>query len=599
MKNKRTYLFVGIILFGLLSITILHFFRDHREVSNYKDNTSSISTDINTDDDDEKIDWSLYETMEYELSKSLNITKEGIYHLTGIIEDGLVTVNTNGNVKLILDGVSIKNSSGPAIYVEEAENVVITTIDGTTNSLEDASNYQGYDSDVVGTIFSHDDLILDGEGILKVTSNCEDAIVSKDDLKIIQGTYQITSSDDGIRGKDSVYIKDGNFVIQSKGDGIKATNDTDSEKGFILIENGTFSINASLDGIQAETKLLIQNGTFDITTGSGSSITSSHEEWGRFGSSNSSDGSSAKGIKAGDNLVIENGSFTIDSSDDAIHCNNYLGIKNGVYQISSGDDGIHADTQLIIDGGQIDITQSYEGLESASITINSGNISIVSSDDGINVAGGNDASAMNRPGQNSFSESSNYVLMIRGGTIYVNASGDGLDSNGSIYMYDGSVTVDGPTNSGNGALDYDREFVIYGGTLIAGGASGMAQGVSSASSIYSVLINFTSNYGNSDTITITDSNNQEIISYHSAKSYSSLVVASPELKNENTYTIKVNGDEYQTFTISSITTNVGNMGMMGGMKGNPGDPGSEPNRHSGGGPGADSSGRKGERPRDY
>lgn len=589
------------ILFGLLSITILHFFRDNREVSNYKDDTTSISTDIHTDDDDEKIDWSLYETMEYELSKSLNITKEGVYHLTGTIEDGLVTVNTNGNVKLILDSVSIKNSSGPAIYVEEAENVVIATINGTTNSLEDASSYQGYDSDVVGTIFSHDDLILDGEGILKVISNCEDAIVSKDDLKIIRGTYQITSSDDGIRGRDSVYIKDGDFTIQSKGDGIKTTNDTDSEKGFILIENGTFSINASSDGIQSEAKLLIKNGDFNITTGGGSSITSIHEDWGRWGSSSSSssDNSSAKGLKSGDNLVIENGDITIDSSDDSIHSNNYLGIKNGVYHISSGDDGIHADTQLIIDGGEIEITQSYEGLESASITINSGNISIVSSDDGINVAGGNDASAMNRPGQNSFSESSDYVLTIRGGTIYVNASGDGLDSNGSIYMYDGSVTVDGPTNSGNGALDYDREFVIYGGTLIAGGASGMAQGVSNSSSIYNVLIHFTSNYGDSDTITITNSNNQEIISYHSAKSYSSLVVASPELKNENTYTIKVNGDEYQTFTISSITTNVGTMGMMGGMKGNPGDPGSEPNRHSGGGPGENASGRKGERPRDY
>lgn len=578
---------------------IFKFFRDHKGVSGDKNDTSSISTSINMDNDDEKIDWSLYETFEYKLSNSLNITKEGIYHLTGALEDGLVTVNTNGNVKLILDDVYIKNSNGPAIYVKEAENVVITTVNGTTNSLEDSSSYQGYDSDVIGVIFSHDDLILDGEGILEVTSNCEDAIVSKDDLKIMNGTYQVTSSDDGIRGKDSVYIKNGTFMIQSEGDGIKSTNDTESEKGFVLIENGTFLITAALDGIQAETKLLIQNGTFNVKTGNGSSIASTHEEWGRFGSSNSSDSSSAKGLKSGDNLVIENGIFTIDSSDDAIHCNNYLGIRDGTYQISSGDDGIHADTQLIIDGGQIEIMKSYEGLESSSITINDGTIQVTSSDDGINVAGGRDASAMNRPGENSFSDSLDYVLTIRGGIIYINASGDGLDSNGSIYMYDGSVTVDGPTNSGNGALDYDREFVIYGGTLIAGGASGMAQGASASSSVYNLLIHFTSSYTSSDVITITDSSDQEILSYQSKKEYSSLVVAHPDLKNGESYKIKVNGNDYQEFTISNITTNIGEMGMMSESKGNPRNPNEGSNRYPDGGPGEKPNGKREDKPRSY
>ncbi|MDE5587155.1 MAG: carbohydrate-binding domain-containing protein, partial [Bacilli bacterium] len=392
-----------------------------------------------------------------------------------------------------------------------------------------------------------------------------------------------TSADDGIRGKDSVYIKNGTFKIEAKGDGIKSTNDTDSEKGYVLIENGTFEINATLDGIQAETKLLIQNGTFDITTGGGSSITSTREDWGRWGTT-SSNNDSAKGIKSGDNLVIENGVITIDSSDDAIHSNNYLGIKSGTYYISSGDDGMHADTELIIDNGEIGITKSYEGLEASKITINDGNISVVASDDGINVAGGNDSSSMGRPGANNFSSNANCILTINGGTIYVDASGDGLDSNGSIYMYGGTVTVDGSTNSGNGALDYDKECVIHGGILVAGGASGMSQGASSSSSIYNLLINFTSNYGDSDTITIIDSNNQEIVSYHSDKSYSSLVVASPKLKNGNTYTIKVNGSDYQTFTISSINTTIGSMQTMGGHGGDPGrNPGGNPGGNRGGG----------------
>jgi len=590
MKNKKNYWLLGfVLLVGVCFLVIPKFLSKEKNSNESKSDTDSITMEINTDDDDEKIDWSKYETISSKLTKSLTITKEGVYHLTGEIEDGLITVNTSGNVKLVLDNVHITNSSGPAIYVKEAENVVISTVSDSMNYLDDGTSYKGYDTDVIGTIFSHDDITFEGEGTLVVTSNCEDAIVSKDDLKFVSGTYQITSVDDGIRGKDSVYIKNGTFTIQSKGDGIKATNDTDSEKGFVFIENGTFEINATLDGIQAETKLLIQNGTFNITTGGGSSITSTRDDWGRWGTTSSDNSDSAKGLKAGDNLVIENGNFTIDSSDDAIHCNNYLGVKDGFYQISSGDDGIHADTQLIIDGGKIDITKSYEGLESASITINDGEIQVTSSDDGINVAGGNDSSSMDRPGANNFSGSDHCILTIHGGTIYIDASGDGLDSNGSIYMYGGTVTVDGPTNSGNGALDYDREFVIDGGVLIAGGSSGMAQGVSSSSSIYNLLINFSSNYDGSNTITITDSNNQEIVSYHSSKSYSSLIVAHPDLKNGESYKIKVDGNEYQTFTISSITTNIGEMGMMGGSRDDSRNPGGEPNQHPRGGPGGNPS----------
>ncbi len=587
MKNKKNYWLLGFVVLIVVCIFAFPKFLEKKENSKEsKSDADSITMEINTDDDDEKIDWSRYETVSYELTKSLTITKEGIYQLTGTIEDGLITVNTSGNVKLVLDNVHITNSSGPAIYVQEAEDVVISTVSDSTNYLEDGSSYKGYDTDVIGAIFSHDDITFEGEGTLVVTSNCEDAIVSKDDLKIVNGTYQITSSDDGIRGKDSVYIKNGVFEITAKGDGIKSTNDADAGKGYILIEDGTFKIDATLDGIQAETKLLIQNGTFDITTGGGSSITSTREDWGRWGTTSSSNSDSAKGIKSGDNLVIENGDITIDSSDDSIHSNNYIGIKSGTYHLSSGDDGMHADTELIIDGGEIDITKSYEGLEASKITINDGVIRVVSSDDGINVAGGKDSSSMDRPGANHFSSNSNCTLTINGGTIYVDASGDGLDANGSIYMYGGMVTVDGPTNSGNGALDYDREFVIDGGILIAGGASGMVQGVSSTSSIYNLLINFSSNYGDSDTIMIADSNNQEIVSYHSDKSYSSLVVASPELQNGETYTIKVNGTDYQTFTISSITTTIGNTQTMGGPGGNPGgDPGRNPGGNPGGGKG--------------
>ena len=236
-----------------------------------------------------------------------------------------------------------------------------------------------------------------------------------------------------------------------------------------------------------------------------------------------------------------------------------MGIKLGTLNISSGDDGIHADTELIIDGGKINITKSYEGLEASKITINNGTINVIASDDGINIAGGNDSSAMGRPGENHYSSSTDNVLTINGGSIYVNATGDGIDVNGSAYITGGNVKVDGPTNSGNG-------------TLVAGVSSGMLQSCSSSSSIYNLTITFNSNYSSGDVITIVDSSNNKIASYESSKSYSSLIVASSKLQKGNKYTIKINGNEYETFTISNITTTIGNYNGMGGNQGGHGGP---------------------------
>lgn len=573
MKNKKTFfLGIGILLIILIWIGIFYL-NSNKELNNGKasnNTTDSIDINLNTDDGDEKIDWSNYQDTDYQLTKSITITDDGIYNLTGTINDGLIKINTEGNVKLILNNVNITNSKGPAIYVENASDVIIELATNSDNYLEDGSSYSGYEVDVIGTIFSHDDITFQGSGSLEVVSNNEDAIVSKDDLKIINGNYKITSKDDGIRGKDSVYIQNGIFTINSSGDGIKSTNDTESDKSYILIENGSFEITSTLDAIDSQTKLLIQNGTFNITTGGGSGNSSSSDSWGRWGSSNSSNSESAKGIKTGDNLVIENGTFEFNTSDDAIHCNNYVGIKSGTFNISSGDDGIHADTELIIDGGNINISKSYEGLEAAKVTINNGTIHVVSSDDGINIAGGNDSSATGRPGQNSYSDNTDNILTINGGNIYVNATGDGIDINGSSYITGGNIKVDGPTSDFNGTLDYDRTFEVSGGILVAGGSSGMLQSCSSSSSIYNIVIVFENNYDSGDIIKIIDSLNNEIASYESSKAYSSLVVASSKFQKGKEYTIKVNGEEYETFTISDITTTIGDYRGMGGMPGGPG-----------------------------
>ena len=111
--------------------------------------------------------------------------------------------------------------------------------------------------------------------------------------------------------------------------------------------------------LSAQTAIAIADGQFALTAGGGSSGTISGD-------------ASAKGIKAAVSVMIDGGSFWIDAADDAINANDSFTINGGSFTIATGDDGMHADTALTIANAEVTITGSYEGLESAAITINSG-----------------------------------------------------------------------------------------------------------------------------------------------------------------------------------------------------------------------------------
>jgi hypothetical protein len=531
MNNKRLILFLVLII--VLS-GILIFLKFNSNSNSTGENSDAVTIDY--DETDTDVDFSSYDITAVnldDLSDAYTITSAGVYHFTGSLT-GSITVNTTGNVKIILDNVTINSANGPAIYVKNGKNTYIELIGNST--ITDSTSYNGFDTEVNAAIFSTDDLVLTGSGTLNVTANYEDGIVSKDDLVIASGTYNITSKDDGIRGTDSVTILTGEFTINAGGDGIKATKENDSTKGYILIKDGNFIIKAVNDGMQAASNVEIDAGTFNIVTTGNKSTTS------------------AKGIKAENSILINNINLNATTTDDAIHSNNIITINNGDIVIATGDDGIHADNSLTI-AANIDITKSYEGLESNKIIINAGTIKIMATDDGINANGGDTNQV-----QGSAIDNNDIYLKINGGNIYVNAAGDGLDSNGSIYMNSGTVIVDGPTDNGNGAIDYNNTFVLTGGTLVAFGSSGMAQNVSSTSTQYSVIIYFTSAQSAGTTVSIAD-----IGEFTSSKAFSSLVISSPNFSKNTSYTINVNGSTYKTFTTSSILMTVGsNTSGMGG-----------------------------------
>ena len=429
----------------------------------------------------------------------ITITAAGVYDIQGVLNNGQIVVDTQDAeaVTLILIGVDITYDVSAPIYVANAEKVVITLADGTQNTVTDGTTYYYPDEsdEPNAAIFSHNDLTINGNGALIVNANYNNGIASKDDLKIVSGTITINAVNDGIKGKDSVSIKDGTITIDSGADGIQSTNAEEEGKGYILIEGGAFNITSGLDGIQAETNLQINGGNFTITSGGGSinTSTSGGGIWGGPGMEGNANKpeESAKALKAGVDVTVMTGTFNISSADESLHSKGSLTINGGTFGIASGDDGLHADASLTVNGGEITISQSYEGIESELITINNGTIHLTSSDDGFNAAGGADSSAVNgRPGQNPFAESGDNHLYINGGYIFVDAGGDGLDSNGPFDMTGGTVIVNGPTNNGNGPLDYTGSFNITGGYLLAVGSSGMAQAPSNTSTQYAVMYNF-------------------------------------------------------------------------------------------------------------
>lgn len=276
-----------------------------------------------------------------------------------------------------------------------------------------------------------------------------------------------------------------------------------------------------------------------------------------------------------DSVRIADGTFNLSCDEDGIHAGNddqqdgYVYIEGGDINISVGDDALHAEGLLIITGGDIDVSKSCEGVEGYKILVTGGDIDVISSDDGFNAAGGSSGSGDNHdgfgdgPGMGGVdmdADNDAYIL-ITGGTININANGDGIDSNGCIGITGGSVYVLGPSDNGNGAMDYGICAAITGGEIVAVGGSGMAQGFGDESTQCSALVNFDEWIDAGETITLTDSDGKEVLSYKADKKFNSVVISTSDMKKGDNYTLTV-GDQSSTFTLDDITYSEGSGGMQ-------------------------------------
>lgn len=467
---------------------------------------------------------------------TLTVTTAGTYRIGGSCSEGSIIVSKGlSNVTLILDNLTLSSSATAPIVVKKSATVNIHLVGTSTlTDNEDPANETSTDTTVAEAfegaaikIKSGSSVTFCGDGNLNVVANAKNGIKGGATSELIfnqSGTINVSGNakyygattsgaavNNGIGCDGSIVINQGTYIIKAANDGIKSAPDATDETegttidtesaGTVTINGGTFDIDVDGDGIQSDTALNINGGTFDIRTWKGYSVWNDTlaNEYSCKGLKASGDRAEEAGIEPA--LNIAGGTFTLNTGDDAVHSDANVTVTGGTFTIQTGDDGMHGDTSLTIgtEGGytrdpDITISHSYEGLEGGTVYIYSGRSYVVASDDGVNAAGGSSngsdpgaggGNTFNpggrpgggggfNPGGGSSTNTGNYNIYIYGGDLYVNCDGDGLDSNGGLYLYGGTQAVFSMRSGGdNSAIDADGTVLIQGATVFTAGTAGM------------------------------------------------------------------------------------------------------------------------------
>lgn len=297
-------------------------------------------------------------------ANTITVQKEGTYIIDGAMENGMIIVDVDKTekVQLVLNGVDITSATSAPIYVRSADKVFITLADQTINTLANGGSFAAIDdNNIDAVIFSKDDLTLNGTGSLTISSPAGHGIVSKNDLVITNGSYEIMAASHGLSGKDSVAIADGSFVITSGKDAIHSADDEDDTVGWVYIADGSFDFTAEGDGIEAVNEILIAGGSLNATK-------------------------SEEGLEA--RLInISGGTVDITSSDDGLNATDK---RNSTQTAQSETTGgfrgagdTHEDANINISGGVVRINAEGDGIDSNGyITVSGGDVLVMGSSGG-------------------------------------------------------------------------------------------------------------------------------------------------------------------------------------------------------------------------
>ena len=530
------------------------------------------------------------------------IAEAGRYVFSGNLEDGSIIVDAHDSSKvwILLDGVEINCSDDACIQVDQADKVFLTLAEGSQNILTSGSAYSdtALSDGTDGAIFAHDDLTINGSGSLAVTAQYSHGISANDDLVITGGTITISAVEDAIRVNDSIRIKDAAITVTAGDDGLLTSNEV--ENGYLYIESGTLDVTASGDGIHTTGDITVAGGETNISAGD-DGIHSDASVFVQSGTILISD--CYEGIEA---LIIDvsGGDVSINCEDDGFNANGGSGdmfggggqMGGGHNDGTSGHGGMH--------GGETDDGTTGErptppemGGEGMSGEMPmppdmggegmSGEMPAPPDMSGESMSSGMPAdpetdTASGSTQSSADTEDVETYISISGGNIrIVNEVGqdaDGLDSNGDIKISGGTIYISLLGTGSNCAVDYASESggvaEITGGTIIACGASSMAEGFDSTSTQASILYNTSTVAEAGTTLTVADADGSVLLSWEVPCSFSSALISCPEMKVGGTYTVSAGGTSEEV-TLESVSTTYGEAqgGMPGGDMGQSGMPG--------------------------
>ncbi|MGE5355664.1 MAG: carbohydrate-binding domain-containing protein [Deltaproteobacteria bacterium] len=495
--------------------------------------------------------------------------KDGIHSNDGIVVNGgNIFVKASGDgmdgdtgfVNINGGTVTIESSSADvkAIACDSDMNISGGTIKLTVNGnqskgLKSGKNIIISDGDI--TINTSGGVVLETSGSGYDPSYCT-AIKSDSSVTISKATIKIISS--GIAGKGissdkNVNILSGNVTISTSGNGATYKNSS----------GVTDSYNATC--ITTDVDLNVIGGT--LTASSSGSASKALSSDGNMTFGNTDNSPTVNLTTTGSKILISGSGNNADYAESkTIKSDGALTINNGNLTISSNDDGMKSETSITIKKGTINIIKSVEGIEAPFITVYDGNVSIVSSDDGFNATKGNGGES-----------NDGSLLDIKNGYIVVSSSnGDGLDSNGNITMSGGTVLVHGPQSNPEVGMDFNGAFNISGGFLaVSGTNSNMTQAPNNTSTQYALKLVSSQQLSSSTLFHIQDSSGNDLLTFKPIRNYYSVIYSSNSLKNGASYSVYTGGSSTgtlkdglysggvysggtlkKTFTISGKITNV-------------------------------------------
>ena len=476
-------------------------------------------------------------------AQTLTITQAGTYVLTGSGKNIKLVVEAaaTDQVHLVFQNLTLEGE-GTLLQVNKAQEVVISLAEGSQNALTESQASD--DEEVKATIHSQVPLTLNGTGNLTLTALTKNALEVEDDLKVLGGTYTVKAANHGFKAEGALDIEAATLTIEAGKDGLHAEHDETTERANISLNPTQLSIAATEDGVDAGNELTIKGGTITV--------------------SQSEEGLEARVIRQ------LGGDVTIKSSDDGVNA-------------SAGSSSKTTDTSATSKTTDASATSNTADTSSSAgqATTDSGTTSSSASQATADPAATSQADQANKdknatppsppagqappqggqppqngqgpggmpPGGQEESDPSLQII-LEGGTLTIDAEGDGIDSNGTVSISGGSLVVNGSVQGGNGPLDAAGDITITGGTVWALGTSDMLQGFAQGSTQASITANIAGTAG--QTLIILDANGKEVTRQTASKDFQAVIMSSADLVDGQTYTIQVEGT-IQTATAALVT----------------------------------------------